>query len=264
MDENEATGASISPPPTDGTHNSSNHSSRLAGDTDKNVNTPIPPYKRIVDEMLHCIDVAADFEEGLVFKPSDSLSVKGRRTWVAIKMTALLPDAHALIALSSSIVASRKDPRTAAKEEAAIPFPGSARIEDLDIILKTPSNGHSTLTPAQISGVRELYNNLVRICTRAQERGIKIIVDSEYRYLVLKIKIKIHASFTNLLNSDSWYQPAIDVLTLALMREFNSLDEKKGRGQIQPLVYGTFQAYLRRYVFFTTVNILTKTKKIKQ
>ena len=247
VDENEATGAS--------THNSSHHSSRLAGETNNthlNVNTPtIPPYKRILDEMLHCIDVAADFEEGLAFKPSNSPSVQGRRTWVAIKMTALLPDAHALLALSSSIVASRKDPRTIAKEEAAIPFPGSARIEDLDIILKTPSNGHSTLTPAQISGVRELYNNLVRICTRAQERGIKIIVDSEYRYLVFyTLKKQIDASFTNLLNSDSWYQPAIDVLTLALMREFNSLDEKKGRGQIQPLVYGTFQAYLRRYVFY--------------
>ena len=51
-------------------------------------------------------------------------------------------------------------------------------------------------------------------------------------------------SFTDL--SVSWCQPAIDALTLALMREFNSLDAKKGRGQVQPLVYGTFQAYLRR------------------
>ena len=34
------------------------------------------------------------------------------------------------------------------------------------------------------------------------------------------------------------------------MREFNSLDVKKTRGQVQPLVYGTFQAYLRRYGSF--------------
>ena len=34
------------------------------------------------------------------------------------------------------------------------------------------------------------------------------------------------------------------------MREFNSLDAKRSRGQVQPLVYGTFQAYLRRYLFF--------------
>ncbi|KAF8816681.1 FAD-linked oxidoreductase [Phlegmacium glaucopus] len=229
VDENEATGASISLPCTDGTHNSANHPSHSTGDDDNNnnshlnVSTAIPPYQRIVDEMLHCIDVAADFEEGLMSKSSDSLSVKGRRTWVAIKMTALLPDAHDLIALSSSIVESRKDPRTPV-QNAAIPFPGSARIEDLDVILKTPPAGYSALTPAQISGIRELYNNLRRICTRAQERGIKLIVDAEY----------------------SWYQPAIDALTLALMREFNSLDAKKNRGQVQPLVYGTFQAYLRR------------------
>jgi proline dehydrogenase len=36
------------------------------------------------------------------------------------------------------------------------------------------------------------------------------------------------------------------------MREFNSLDVNKGRGQVQPLVYGTFQAYLRRCVFLST------------
>ena len=131
--------------------------------------------------MLHCIDVAAGFEEGLA---SDLPVIKGRRTWVAIKITALLPDAHALIALSSSIVKSRKNPRTPA-EYASVPFPGSARIDDLDIILKTPSTGSvSALTSAQISDIRELYDNLVRICTRAEEKGIKIIVDAEYRYVV--------------------------------------------------------------------------------
>ena len=158
VDEKKATGD----PHTDGTHNSQ-----------LNVGTT-PPHKRIVDETLHCIDAAADLEEELKSKSS---SVKGKRTWVAVKMTALLPDASALLALSSFIVESRKD-------HAAIhvPFPGSPRIEDLDVILKTPSMGQ--LTPAQVLGVRELYNDLVRICTHARERGIKIIVDAEYRYVV--------------------------------------------------------------------------------
>jgi proline dehydrogenase len=156
VDEKEATGASR----TDGTH-----SSHL------NVSTT---HKRIVDETLHCIDIAADLEEEL---KSKSPSIKGKRTWVAVKMTAMLPDASALLALSSFIVESRKDHRT----PAAIPFPGSPRIEDLDVILKTPSIGH--LTPAQVSGIRELYDDLVRICTHARERGIKIIVDAEYRYV---------------------------------------------------------------------------------
>ena len=118
---------------------------------------------------------------------SEMPSVKDKRTWVAIKTTALLPDARALLALSSSIVESRKDPRTHAKH-AAIPFPGSPKIEDLDVILKPSSTDQLTvLTPAQISGVRELYDNLVKICTRAQERGIKIIIDSECRYVDLQL-----------------------------------------------------------------------------
>ena len=219
VDKNKATGGSISLL-TDGTYNSLNYTSRLAANSDKshlNVSTlaAIPPHKRIIKEMLHAIDVVADFEEGLMSKLP---SVKGRRTWVSIKMTALLPDANALLALSSSIVESRKDPRTPTKHS-AIPFPGSARIEDLDVILKTPSttDDHITaLTPAQISGVRELYDDLVRICTRAQERGIIIIVDAEYRYvtlsffykpcfylskmldvLVLKSRFKLEASFTD-------------------------------------------------------------------
>ena len=129
-----------------------------------------------MNETLHCIDVAADLEQE--FK-SKSPSVKDKRTWVAIKMTAMLPDASALLALSSSIVESSQKSH---KNRGAIPFPGSPRIEDLDVILKTPSIGH--LTPAQVSGVRELYDDLVRICTHARERGIKIIVDAEYRYVV--------------------------------------------------------------------------------
>jgi proline dehydrogenase len=38
------------------------------------------PHKAIVDEMLRCIDVAADFENGITAKQT------GRRTWVAVKI----------------------------------------------------------------------------------------------------------------------------------------------------------------------------------
>lgn len=44
-----------------------------------------PPYKRIVNEMIHCIDVAADFEDTIV-----GSSPSGRRTWVAVKMACQL------------------------------------------------------------------------------------------------------------------------------------------------------------------------------
>lgn len=57
----------------------------------------------------------------------------------------------------------------------------------------------------------------------------------------------------------SWYQPALDALTLGLMRKYNKLPEHESKllisksgtaptKPVQPLVYGTFQAYLRRSV----------------
>lgn len=58
---------------------------------------------------------------------------------------------------------------------------------------------------------------------------------------------RMHCDLSDLFHS--WYQPAIDALTLALMREFNSLDQRsRTGGYVQPLIYGTFQAYLRRYL----------------
>ncbi len=44
-------------------------------------NGGLPIYKRSVEEMIRCIDVAADFEDGILGN-----TPVGRRTWVAIKM----------------------------------------------------------------------------------------------------------------------------------------------------------------------------------
>ncbi|KAJ3725778.1 FAD-linked oxidoreductase-like protein [Lentinula raphanica] len=190
VDENEAT---------------SNSSSKKKGQ---------PVYKRCVDEMIRAIDVAADFEDHIVGKDTHN----GRRTWVAIKMTALLPDAQALIALSSHILATRP------QLEPSIPFPGCPHPTDLDIFSSQLTS--KSLHTNDVASLRELYSDLRRICLRAQERGVKLIIDAEY----------------------SWYQPAIDAMQLALMREFNKItsDNDDSRPSVQPLIYGTFQAYLRR------------------
>ncbi|KAJ7649533.1 FAD-linked oxidoreductase [Mycena polygramma] len=166
------------------------------------------PHKAFVEEMMHCIDVAGDFE--------DSLGVKqtGRRTWVAINITALVPDASALIRLSSHIISSR--PPTSSP---TVVFPGNPTPSDLDV-LYMPKMPRGNLSATDVAMLRDLHADLEAICTRAQARGVRLIVDAEY----------------------SWYQPAIDALTLALMRRFNAL----GAGTQQPLVYATFQAYLRR------------------
>ena len=78
------------------------------------------------------------------------------------------------------------------------------------------------LTQKDIESLRELHADLERICARAKERDVKVVIDAEY----------------------SWYQPAVDAFLLSLMRKFNSLDHTSG--DTQPLVYGTWQAYLRR------------------
>lgn len=55
-----------------------------AGKAGKGKNTP-PVYKQIVQEMIHSIDVAADFED----KHLPPGSSKGRRTWVAVKLVCM-------------------------------------------------------------------------------------------------------------------------------------------------------------------------------
>ena len=50
----------------------------------KNVKEPI--HKRIINEMLHSIDVAASFEDT---HAQSSISPNGRRTWVAIKLVSI-------------------------------------------------------------------------------------------------------------------------------------------------------------------------------
>ncbi|KAF5369423.1 hypothetical protein D9758_002602 [Tetrapyrgos nigripes] len=182
-----------------------------ASATTKKATDVEPPYKRIVNEMIRCIDVAADFEDSIV---GDAPT--GRRTWVAVKMTVLLPDAKSLINLSSYILAARKP----LPEE--VLFPGCPRPTDLDVLYDGRLPSSNLLTHDDIVSLRELHSDLRRICVRAKECGVKIILDTEY----------------------SWYQPAIDALQYSLMREFNNYED--GSAHVQPLVYGTFQAYLRR------------------
>ncbi|KAK7034780.1 hypothetical protein VNI00_012187 [Paramarasmius palmivorus] len=141
--------------------------------------------------------VAADFEDEILRGAQT-----GRRTWVAVKMTALLPDAHTLLI---------HEPRY------PVPFPGCPRASDLEVLYDKRQRIPEPLTNEDIEDLRELHSDLRRICTRASERGVKIILDAEY----------------------SWYQPAIDALQLSLMREFNAKKSKEGPGlNIQPLIYG--------------------------
>ncbi|KAI0038960.1 FAD-linked oxidoreductase [Auriscalpium vulgare] len=178
-----------------------------------------PVHKRIVQEMLRSIDVAADFEDQ--YAPAAGASA-GRRTWVAIKLSALLPDAEALRHFSAHLL------QFPPYHSPSVPFPGSPQRTDLDVLASGKTAHGSPLMPQDLVDLKDLYADLRRICMRAKERNVRVIIDAEY----------------------TWYQPAIDSLSLALMREFNALPEPSWwsfkRPALPPLVYVTFQAYLRR------------------
>ncbi|EIW74708.1 FAD-linked oxidoreductase [Coniophora puteana RWD-64-598 SS2] len=176
------------------------------------------PHKQAIEEMIYSIDIAADFEDKYA-----QGGKAGRRTWVAVKLTALLPDASTLTRLSLHLLMARR-----ASEGTSVVFPGTPTSSDLDVLKKTPVD--SPLTAEDVAALKELHDDLVRVCKRAQERNVRIIVDAEY----------------------SWYQPAVDAYTHALMERFNKTSWLSwaqtlgGSGSVQPLVYNTFQAYLRR------------------
>ncbi|KAI0757554.1 FAD-linked oxidoreductase-like protein [Daedaleopsis nitida] len=193
-------------------------------------------HKQIVAETIHCIDVAADYED------KHTAGYAGRRTWVAIKLSAMVPNAETLRRFSQYLVATRP------QIEPPIAFPGCPLPTDLDVLSSSSVSG--PLTTVDIAVLRELREDLIAICTRAQERGVRLIFDAEY----------------------SWYEPAIDAFTLDMMQRFNKLPAAppppparrsswfgrasapttttpsatdRGLG-VQPLIYATYQAYLRR------------------
>lgn len=75
---------------------------------------------------------------------------------------------------------------TRPQHKPTIPFPGCPRPTDLDILLdeRALNPPSKFLTNQDIIDLRELYSDLRRISTRAQERGVKLIIDAEYRYVM--------------------------------------------------------------------------------
>lgn len=57
----------------------------------------------------------------------------------------------------------------------------------MDVILapaaKSRNQDRSPMTEKDIADIKDLYEDLVMIGKRAQERGVKLIIDSEYRYV---------------------------------------------------------------------------------
>ena len=67
------------------------------------------------------------------------------------------------------------------------------------ITSSSPAPPPSPLTRSDVQDINVLFQSLREICRNAKQKGITVIIDAEY----------------------SWYQPAIDAITLELTREFN-------------------------------------------
>ena len=150
-----------------------------------------PVHERIVQEMIRSIDVAADFEDSRARANESS----GRRTWVAIKLvrlfdinivihmiktslwptqSALLPNPATLLHLSTHLSSLHATDH--------VLFPGCPRADDLAILKSHDLPSSSPLTAQDLTDLRELLINLNRICRRARERNVRIIVDAEYSW----------------------------------------------------------------------------------
>ncbi|KAK0553183.1 proline dehydrogenase [Tilletia horrida] len=170
----------------------------------------------ILDEIVHSVEVG-----------SAASSAHSHEVMVAIKLSGLLKDPHILERASAAIV-----PRELFSRGPPVPTPPQPHTR-----ANTPHGALSiplaALPASEQAALRELWQALRRVTLCAKEKGnVRLLIDAEY----------------------SFFQPAIDAMYEALAAEFNSLSDKdvNRRG---PLVFNTFQAYLRRTPSFLTMSL---------
>ncbi|CAD6886992.1 unnamed protein product [Tilletia laevis] len=172
--------------------------------------------EKLVDEILHSVEVG-----------SAACSASSHDIMVAIKLSGLLRDPHILERASAAIV-----PRELFSRGPPIPTPPPPHTRS-----NTPHGALSiplaALPSEEQAALRQLWHALRRVTMCVKEKGnVRLLIDAEY----------------------SWYQPAIDAMYEALAAEFNSLadEEVMKRG---PLVFNTYQAYLRRTPSFLSMSL---------
>lgn len=105
----------------------------------------------------------------------------------------MLPNAKALTKFSHHLATSRPT-------SSSIPFPGCPHKSDLEILDERPPALEQSSAPVRrctdkgkaaeiaslsaqdVEELRQLKEDLVRVCLHAKERGVRVIVDAEYRF----------------------------------------------------------------------------------
>ncbi len=132
------------------------------------------------------------------------------------------------------------------------PFPGCPQTDDLAVLKSNDPPPDSPISAQDLSDLRELCERLTRICTRARERNVCVVIDAEQSWFqVRSARLLLYGQYS------PGMQPAVDSISLALMREFNReppsftrwlsrLFSRSLQHGPPPLIYVTCQAYLRR------------------
>ncbi|OXC67829.1 hypothetical protein AYX13_03724 [Cryptococcus neoformans] len=155
----------------------------------------------IIRETLHSISAVGAF--GVKHSSPADIQNGDTRCWVRTKLTGLTTDPEILQRASDEILANRRDHNAY--------YPGVPSDGDWEVMMS------DRLSAKDHDDLMSLYSTLKEIMVQGQKYGVRIIIDAE----------------------QTWYQPAIDVFTEQLMRDFNA-------GNGPPVVCATFQAYLRR------------------
>ena len=149
-----------------------------AGNTAGDSKQRLAPHREIVREVLRAITTAADFEDRHI----PPTTPNARRTWVAVKLTAMVPNHESLINLSRHLVAVAQ----AQPHDPPVAFPGCPRKGDLDV-LHTPPHPGSYLSESDIVELVELYQSLRTICIHARSRGVRLTLDAEHTWYQVRV-----------------------------------------------------------------------------
>lgn len=130
----------------------------------------IPSHKIHIAEIVRSIDAAAEFEA-----QNRVNGLPASKTWTAVKLTALLPDAESIERLSTYLCKTQ-----ASSSIRSIPFPHSPTSKDLAVLSeRTPP---APLTVEDIESIKELYGDLKSICIKAKQQDVTLVFDAEHTW----------------------------------------------------------------------------------
>lgn len=129
-----------------------------------------PAHKVHIEEVMRLIDAAAEFEAR-----NAAVGLLPGKTWAAVKLTALLPDAGSVERYSRYISNTR-----AIEFLENIPFPYSPQPKDLHIL--SARSAPAPLTQEDLESIRDLYRELQAVCSRARDKGVTLVFDAEHSW----------------------------------------------------------------------------------